>query len=84
ADYTVWRDNLGDADEAAINFNGDGGGITASDYLYWRSRFGNTSNPGSAFATSGATPEPASGVLALLAASWAACASRRRRENALA
>ena len=29
ADYAVWRDNLGAADESGINNNGDGGGVGA-------------------------------------------------------
>ena len=42
-DYVLWRDSLGAPNEAGINNNGDGGGITASDYTYWKARFGNTS-----------------------------------------
>jgi hypothetical protein len=67
ADYVLWRDNLGAANESNINNNGDGGGITASDYTYWRGRFGNTSGLG-AGSVSAAVPEPASFVLLMMAA----------------
>lgn len=79
ADYTLWRDNLGAADESAINDNGDGGGITASDYQFWKDRFGNISGSGSivASSTSGAIPEPASVVLTLLAAGSIGLVCRR-------
>ena len=41
ADYVVWRDNLGAADEANINNAGDGeGGVDAADYMVWRNNFG--------------------------------------------
>jgi hypothetical protein len=76
ADYVLWRDNLGAPNEASINNNGDGGGITASDYTYWRARFGNTSGAG-AGSVSAAVPEPASFVLLMMAATgW--CNWRRR------
>ncbi|MCO6044750.1 hypothetical protein NG895_12605 [Aeoliella sp. ICT_H6.2] len=40
ADYAVWRNNLGAADETALNFNGDGGGVTTDDYQLWKDNFG--------------------------------------------
>ncbi|MCA9239579.1 MAG: autotransporter-associated beta strand repeat-containing protein, partial [Planctomycetales bacterium] len=46
ADYTLWRDNLGDADETAIGNNGDGGGITQDDYIVWRDNYGQTGGAG--------------------------------------
>lgn len=61
ADYTVWRNNLGAADESAINNNGNGGGVTSEDYTWWKSRFGNTTNPGALVASP--VPEPTSLVL---------------------
>ncbi|WP_425398749.1 PEP-CTERM sorting domain-containing protein [Aeoliella sp.] len=74
ADYTVWRNNLGAADESALNNNGDGGGVTTSDYSYWKQRFGNTAG---ALATSPATvPEPT--TLAMLGLAAAALVVRRR------
>ncbi len=55
ADYTKWRDNLGAVTEAGINYNGDGGGIAASDYMLWSMLM---SSPASA--TANATPVPES------------------------
>ncbi|MCA9239119.1 MAG: RICIN domain-containing protein [Planctomycetales bacterium] len=77
ADYTVWRDNLGAANEAALSFNGDGGGVDQGDYEVWRQNFGNKVPM---FITS-AVPEPASlgGVLIVLACSTA---RRGRRPQA--
>jgi len=63
ADYTLWQDNLGDADEWAINEAGDGlNGITRDDYDVWVNNFGNTTAPGSTSAT--AIPEPTTVLLA--------------------
>ena len=75
ADYTVWRDNLGAANEAALNNNGDGGGVTASDYSYWKARFGNTAGSGSLVVGSAQVPEPA--TLCLLGLVGAAVGTRR-------
>lgn len=79
ADYTLWRDNLGAANESAINNNGDGGGITASDYTFWKQRFGNSAGSGaSGLATTGAVPEPATAFLAVFTFGLAAVARRSR------
>jgi hypothetical protein len=79
ADYVPWRKNLGAPNESSINNNGDGGGVTASDYTYWRARFGNTSGAG-AGSISAAVPEPASFVLLMMpAAGW--CIWRRRSQR---
>lgn len=78
ADYTLWRDNLGAATEAAIGFRGDGGTISASDYTYWKARFGNTSGSGAGALGSAAVPEPATWLLATVAVcGWVV----RRRRN---
>ncbi len=64
ADYVVWRDNLGEADESALSGNGDGsGGIDQADYLLWKNNFGSTL-PGSG--DSAAVPEPAALSLVVL------------------
>lgn len=86
ADYTVWRNNLGDATEADINFNGDGGGIGSSDYTWWKRRFGNTSSgTGGVAVGSGATvPEPAawwSAFAGLVCLSFHAVRSQGARRN---
>jgi hypothetical protein len=71
ADYTVWRDHLGDPDESALNGNGDGlSGVDPGDYVLWKSNFGTTS--GSGAGTPAAVPEPASCALLIVCALTAA------------
>ncbi|TWT77592.1 Autotransporter-associated beta strand repeat protein [Posidoniimonas polymericola] len=67
ADYTVWRDNDGAANEDALNGNGDGlGGIDGNDLALWKSNYGATL--ASASLDTGAVPEPSVLVLMLAAA----------------
>jgi serralysin len=41
ADYTIWRDHLGEADDSSILDRGDGvAGISVEDYEVWKSSFG--------------------------------------------
>lgn len=62
ADYTVWRANLGAADESSLNGNGNGtNGVDEADFALWRSNYGSTSG-GSSIAS---VPEPMSGLLVL-------------------
>jgi hypothetical protein len=64
-DYTVWRNNLGDATEADINNAGNGtGGVTAADYTWWKQRYGNTSGAGGIASVQ--VPEPSGVILCLL------------------
>ncbi len=69
ADYSVWRDSLG---ETGSNLAADGNGngrIDAADYSLWKSHFGMSSGIGSgSIAGGGSVPEPASLVLLSLAA----------------
>jgi len=67
ADYTVWRDTLGQAvDTAGQGADGDKSGmIDARDYTYWKDRFGNTV-PGAGALQATAVPEPATIVIALV------------------
>ena len=83
ADYVVWQDNLGAADEAALHGNGDGmNGVDQGDYVLWSANFGSTGGGGAngeslaAFAV----PEAATAVGLLLALGhwWMA---RRGRAN---
>ncbi len=66
ADYVVWRDNLGAADESTLNGNGDGmNGVDLADYDVWKTNFGSTL-PGAGGASS-SVPEPSAGMLLCLA-----------------
>jgi hypothetical protein len=62
ADYTIWRNNLGQPEGNLLNGNGNGGTIDATDYALWKTNFG---AGGGALAGSGsAIPEPATLLLA--------------------
>ncbi|TWT29766.1 Autotransporter-associated beta strand repeat protein [Posidoniimonas corsicana] len=75
ADYTVWRDNLGQ-DDGALNGNGTGTGtVVQADYNLWRSNYG-MSAP-SLEAAAGVAPEPAALLLALTAMPLAVGRKRR-------
>ena len=77
-DYVRWRNHLGEANEANINNNGDGGGVEMSDYGHWKAHYG---NPGSG---SGgltlAVPEPTTWLLVAFAALVRLCTRRRTHE----
>ena len=82
-DYTVWRDNLGAANESAINDNGNHlSGVDAADYDVWKAGFGQSAGAG---AGSSAVPEPATFVIllsAMLAALMQRCSvSRTERQR---
>jgi hypothetical protein len=68
ADYTVWRDHLGQT-SPTYTLPNDGGTSTGvvdpADYTFWKSRFGATSGAGSL--SNGAVPEPSSVLMALIA-----------------
>ena len=76
ADYTVWRDTLGAADESALHENGDGGGVTSTDYDLWKANFGTVYGGA---ASVGAVPEPS---LALIVLGLVPGLLRHRRRNA--
>ena len=64
ADYTVWRDNLGQSD-SVLNGNGDGDGtVDADDYTLWSGNYGASSSSSSSAAS--AVPEPGSLGICLL------------------
>ena len=76
ADYTVWRDHLGQT--FALPNEGTGqttGTVTIEDYNFWKSRFGATSGAGAGAAA--AVPEPATWLLGLLAVCGLAAIRRR-------
>jgi hypothetical protein len=60
ADYSVWRDHLGQDYDLLNRDPSANGPINAADYTFWASHFGNT---GSGAAARAAAPEPAGFVL---------------------
>jgi hypothetical protein len=81
ADYTVWRDTLGQVVTAHSGADGDGSGtVDAGDYTVWVNNFGRTvhiSSPG----IGAAVPEPATAMLVFQMLGLCAIlyGSRRRR-----
>jgi hypothetical protein len=78
ADYTVWRDHLGQTFQ--LDNEGEGqspGEVTIEDYDFWKSQFG---MGGGGSVTSASVPEPASALL-LIAATLIVAAPRRGRRS---
>ncbi|QDU54658.1 PEP-CTERM sorting domain-containing protein [Aeoliella mucimassa] len=68
ADYTVWRDHLGDETDDALDNLGDGEpGVTIDDYAIWKANFG-ASIAFPEELSQASVPEPTSLALLLLAA----------------
>jgi hypothetical protein len=73
ADYTIWRDTLGQLG-AGLAADADGNGqVDQADYSVWKSQFGFTTGPGSgasagSLSPSSAVPEPSTYALSILAA----------------
>ena len=65
ADYVVWRVNLGSGTALP---NDDTTGVGPDDYNRWKANFGQTAGAGSSTLDMSAVPEPAAGVLLILAA----------------
>ena len=67
-DYTVWRNHLGQSFQLQNEVSGiTPGQVTAADFDAWKSRFGN-SGSGSGGVGASAVPEPATWLMAALAA----------------
>jgi hypothetical protein len=78
ADYTIWRDHLGAADESSLNGNGNGmNGVDAGDYTLWKSKFG-THSPGAGGLAGLAVPEPTSLLLCAVVALFGGGVRNRR------
>ena len=89
ADYTVWRNTLGQSGTGLAADGNGSGTIDAGDYNVWKLHFGETDGAGSAGASTSQTavPEPASlqligvglaiAIVVLLTESRATLASRR-------
>jgi hypothetical protein len=68
ADYTRWRDTLGQTVSPGTFADGSENGlIDLPDYNHWKARFGNIVPPGSGSGQLATVPEP-SGLLMSLAA----------------
>jgi hypothetical protein len=79
ADYTVWRDHLGQNYQLMNEGAGQSPGqVTNADYTYWVSRFGMGGGSGAAGGAPTAVPEPAGIVLMLLGIGWHALTLARR------
>jgi hypothetical protein len=78
ADYIVWRDNLGSGTSLR---NDDTAGVGPDDYARWRSNFGPTVGSGADVGVP--SPEPATILLLMLAASGRSIAVRPKRTGAL-
>ena len=76
ADYTVWRDHLGQAFTLPNRDPTNSGNVNQQDYTFWKGRFGATSGAGAL--SGGAVPEPATGLLALLGLCGLAWIARRK------
>ena len=65
ADYTVWRNHLGQTFNLPNRDLANGGPISTADYTSWKTRFGNTSGAGGLSASTG-VPEPSAALLLLM------------------
>ena len=66
ADYTVWRDNLGAADESSLNGNGDGtNGVDDGDYNLWKTNYDTSPGAGGASVGAAGVPEPTTMIMAV-------------------
>ncbi|MGD9632488.1 MAG: dockerin type I domain-containing protein [Pirellulales bacterium] len=83
ADYTVWRDQFGQAVTApGEGADGDASGtVDAGDFTFWKSQFGTVVPPGAGALGAAVVPEPASWCLGLSLVGWLVTNRRGRREN---
>jgi hypothetical protein len=80
ADYTIWRDTLGQTGEGLDADFDNSNSIDEVDYVAWRDHFGqNRFTVGSGSGSAAAVAEPSSLFIALLAAGPALLLRRRRR-----
>ena len=78
ADYTTWRDMVGQSVAAYSSADGDGNGaINELDYDVWRRHFGQSASGSGAGLGSANVPEPAAFLLALFVASLVSCGRAR-------
>jgi Concanavalin A-like lectin/glucanases superfamily len=77
ADYTVWRDHLGQMFNLPNRDLANGGAISTADYTSWKTRFGNPGSGGLAELSS--VPEPAVVVLLMVGLLGLGAGRRPRR-----
>ena len=79
ADYTVWRDHLGQTspDYTLQNEGMSTGTVDTADYDFWKTHFG-ASGAGAGLLSGGAVPEPSTIVLALVGVIGFAAFGRRK------
>jgi hypothetical protein len=79
ADYTVWRNMLGQGVANGTSADADGSGtVTIADYNIWKAHYGQVAIPPGA-GSSVAVPEPGSWILLLAGLAMSACVAARRR-----
>lgn len=81
ADYTVWRDTLGDAGTALLADGSGNGLVDAADYQIWKNNFGAISGTASAIFTS--VPEPTS-LVVFATILWSAFCTRLAKTREIA
>jgi hypothetical protein len=77
ADYTVWRDHLGQNYSLQNRDPGASGPISQSDYDYWVAHFGQSGSGAASSGTQVAVPEPGTTLLAITALVGASLTLRR-------
>ncbi len=79
ADYSVWREQLGQTGNLAADGNEDNI-VDANDFYLWRDNFGRTENAMAIGSTT--VPEPSVSVLLLVGLQWFAAARQPARRDA--
>jgi hypothetical protein len=78
ADYVLWRDRLGTANNLPNGISPPGS-VTPADYNHWRANFGRTAGGGASLGQAAAVPEPSACLLCGLAVGMLAARLRQRR-----
>ena len=84
ADYTVWRDHLGQNYSLPNRDPGASGPISQSDYDYWVAHFGQSGSGAASSGTQVAVPEPGTTLLAITALVGASLTLRRGKPSGTA